>query len=162
MLASSHRANSISAQLPSHPLPAAPTPVLWRMPLLPDYQVMVVDIRAQGQVIGSLVLATKGVEWYEEAKLVLQVVTDFIGVGLLERDLQVQADISQIYPQLHYRLTQAVVENQQIDKLFELAVADMVEGLKLNRGLVLTLKASDASKQPAAPSEPLVAAHLRR
>ncbi|AFY96657.1 signal transduction histidine kinase [Chamaesiphon minutus PCC 6605] len=156
----SHRANSITNQLTNYPLPTAATPMLWRMPLLPDYQVMVVELCAQGQVIGGLVVATKGVEWYEEAKLVLQVVADFIGIGLLERDLQVQADISQIYPKLHYRLTQAVVENQQIDKLFEIAVADMVEGLKLNRGLVLTLKASDTSKQPAAHSETLVAAHL--
>jgi signal transduction histidine kinase len=155
----SHRTNSISAQLPAYPMPTAPTPVLWRMPLLPDYQVMVVEIRASKEVIGGLVVATKGVDWYEEAKLVYQVIADFIGVGLLESDLQAQADIAQIYPKLHYRLTQAVVENQQIDKLFEMAVADMVEGLKLNRGLVLTIKPSEV-KQPAAPTEPLVAARV--
>ncbi|WP_310488756.1 HAMP domain-containing sensor histidine kinase, partial [Chamaesiphon sp. VAR_69_metabat_338] len=68
--------------------------------------------------------------------------------------------ISQIYPQLHYRLTQAIVENQQIDRLFEIAVSDMVEALQLKRGLVLTLKSIDAplpqpeSTPAAVPTEP--------
>ena len=144
----SHRTNPISAQLPNFTVPPAPTPTQWRMPLLPDYHVMVVETRNQEQVTGSLVVATKGVEWYRETKLVFQIVADYVGVALIEADLQVQAQISQIYPKLHHRLTQAIVENQSIDRLFEIAVSDMVEGLQLKRGLVLTLKSGDLSKQP--------------
>ena len=145
----SHRTNSISSQLAHQTIPSAPTPTQWRMPLLPDYQVMLVETRNQGEVTGCLVVATKGVEWYRETKLVFQIVADYVGVALIEADLQVQAQISQIYPKLHHRLTQAIVENQQIDRLFELAVSDMVEALQLKRGLVLTLKTSDLLPKPA-------------
>jgi signal transduction histidine kinase len=140
-----HRANTISNQLTTCKIPTAPTPVLWRMPLLPDYQVMVVETRDRDRVTGCLIVATKGVQWYRETKLVLQIVAEYVSTALIEEDLQVQARISQIYPQLHYRLTQAIVENQQIDRLFEIAVSDMVEALNLKRGLVLTLKAGDRS-----------------
>jgi signal transduction histidine kinase len=139
----SHRTSSISAQIHTFTLPPAPNPMQWRMPLLPDYQVMIVENRDREQVIGYTIVATKGVEWYRETKLIYQLVADYISVGLIEEDLHVQAQISQIYPQLHYRLTQAIVENQQIDRLFEIAVADMVEALQLKRGLVLTLKSTD-------------------
>lgn len=144
----SHRTNSISSQLAHQTIPSAPTPTQWRMPLLPDYQVMLVETRNQGEVTGCLVVATKGMEWYRETKLVFQIVADYVGVALIEADLQVQAQISQIYPKLHHRLTQAIVENQQIDRLFELAVSDMVEALQLKRGLVLTLKTSDLLPKP--------------
>jgi signal transduction histidine kinase len=149
----SHRTSSISEQITTFTLPDAPTPVQWRMPLLPDYQVMVVENRDRDRVIGYTIVATKGVEWYRETKLIYQLVADYISVGLIEEDLHVQAQISQIYPQLHYRLTQAIVENQQIDRLFEIAVADMVEALQLKRGLVLTLKSVEAP-QPQPTSTP--------
>jgi signal transduction histidine kinase len=147
----SHRTNSIGTQLVDYVPPAASTPTLWRMPLLPDYQVMAIDLNDGQKVTGCLLLATKGVEWYEEAKLVLQVVADYISTALLEEDLYIQAQISEIYPKLHYRLTQAVVENHSTDRLFEIAVADMVNALKLKRGLVLTLKSSDLSKPKPSP-----------
>jgi signal transduction histidine kinase len=143
----SHRTNSISTQIPTYTIPAAPTPTQWKMPLLPDYQVMVVETRNQEQVTGCVIVATKGVEWYRETKLVLQIVADYIGVALIEEDLQVQAQISRIYPKLHHHLTQAIVENQQMDRLFEIAVSDMVEALHLKRGLILTLKSGDAKQQ---------------
>jgi signal transduction histidine kinase len=143
----SHRTHSISSQLPTYDPPTAATPTQWKIPLLPDYQVMVVETRDQEQVTGCLVVATKGVEWYRETKLVFQMVSEYVGVALIEEDLQVQAQISKIYPKLHYQLTQAIVENQPIDRLFEIAVSDMVEALQLKRGLVLTLKTNDLSKQ---------------
>ena len=144
----SHRTNSISSQLAHYTIPVAPTPTRWRMPLLPDYQVMVVETRNQGQATGCLVVATKGVDWSRETELVFQVVADYIGVALVEADLQVQAQIAEIYPQLYYQLTQAIVENQPIDRLFEIAVSDMVAALQLKRGLVLTLKTSDSPQSP--------------
>lgn len=146
-----HRANGISAQIPSHQIPSAPTPTQWKMPLLPDYQIMVVETRDQDRVTGCLMVATKGVQWYRETKLVFQIVADYVSTALIEEDLQAQAQISQVYPQLHHHLTQAIVENQQVDRLFEIAVSDMVEALKLKRGLVLTLKTSDPSKQKLDP-----------
>jgi signal transduction histidine kinase len=141
-----HRTNIISSQLPNYKIPSATTPTQWKIPLLPDYQVMVIETRDQNQVTGCLVVATKGVQWYRETKLVFQIVADYVGAALIEEDLQAQAQISKVYPQLHYHLTQAIVENQQVDRLFEIAVSDMVEALHLKRGLVLTLK-NDASKQ---------------
>jgi hypothetical protein len=153
----SHRTNSIGTQLVDYLPPSAPNPTLWRMPLLPNYQVMVLDLTDGQQVIGCLAIATKGVEWYEDAKLVLQVVGDYISTALVQEDLYIQAQISELYPKLHYRLTQAIVEQQSTDRLFEIAVSDMVNTLKLKRGLVLTLKASDSSKPPApqiAPPQP--------
>jgi signal transduction histidine kinase len=149
-----HRTNAITTQLPNYSVPAAPTPVQWRMQLLPDYQVMVVETRNQEEVTGYLVVATKGVQWYRETKLVFQIVSDYIGAALIEEDLHMQAQISQIYPQLHHHLTQAIVENQQIDRLFEIAVSDMVEALNLKRGLVLTLKAGDHSRQKSPTEQP--------
>ncbi|WP_310425535.1 HAMP domain-containing sensor histidine kinase [Chamaesiphon sp. VAR_48_metabat_135_sub] len=143
----SHRTHSISSQLPHYEPPTAATPTQWKMPLLADYQVMVVETRDQEEVTGCLVLATKGVEWYRETKLVFQMVSEYVGAALIEEDLQVQAQISKIYPKLHYQLTQAIVENQPIARLFEIAVSDMVEALELKRGLVLTLKTSDLPKQ---------------
>jgi signal transduction histidine kinase len=145
----SHRTNSIEAQLVDYAPPAAPNPTLWRMPLLPDYQVMVLDLTDAQQVIGCIVLATKGVEWYEETKLVLQVVGDYVSTALVQEDLYIQAQVSELYPKLHYRLTQAIVEQQSTDRLFEIAVSDMVTALKLKRGLVLTLKASNPAKSSA-------------
>ena len=144
----SHRTNSISSQLAHSTIPPAPTPTRWRMPLLPDYQVMVVETHNQGQATGCLVVASKGVDWSRETELVFQVVADYIGVALVEADLQVQAQIAEIYPQLYYQLTQAIVENQPIDRLFEIAVSDMVAALQLKRGLVLTLKTSDSPQSP--------------
>ena len=142
-----HRTQAVSANLPTHSIPSAASPVQWRMPLLADYQVMVVETHNQGQVTGCLIVATKGVEWYRETKLVFQIVSDYVGAALIEEDLHVQAQISQIYPKLHHHLTQAIVENQQVDRLFEIAVTDMVEALQLKRGLVLTLKAGEAGRQ---------------
>jgi signal transduction histidine kinase len=147
----SSRTQSISSQLLNYPLPAAPTPTQWRIPILPDYQVMVVETRDQDRVTGCLILATKGVEWYRETKLILQMVAEYVGVALIEEDLHVQAQISQIYPQLHHRLTQAIVENQPINQLFELAVSDMLEALQLKRGLVVTLKTGDKSGDLSRP-----------
>jgi signal transduction histidine kinase len=143
----SHRTNSISTQIPTYDIPAAPIPTQWRMPLLPDYQVMVVETRDQERVTGCVILATKGVEWYRETKLVLQIVADYIGVALIEADLHVQAQIAGVYPKLHHHLTQAIVENQQMDRLFEIAVSDIVDALQLKRGLVLTLKSGGAKQQ---------------
>ena len=147
-----HRANAISTQIHDHKIPAAPTPTQWKMPLLPDYQVTIVETRDQDRVTGCLMVATKGVQWYRETKLVFQIVADYVSTALIEEDLQAQAQISQIYPQLHHHLTQAIVENQQVNRLFEIAVSDMVEALKLKRGLVLTLKTSDPSKQKPDPA----------
>ena len=148
-----HRTNAISSYLPAQNIPEAATPIQWRTTLLPDYQVMVVETRDQEQVTGCLIVATKGVEWYRETKLVFQIVSDYVSAALIEEDLHVQAQISQIYPKLHHHLTQAIVENQQVDRLFEIAVADMVDALQLKRGLVLTLKAGDATKQQRSNSE---------
>jgi signal transduction histidine kinase len=142
-----HRAHAVSADLAGYSIPPAPSPIQWRIPSLGDYQVMVVETRNQGQVTGCLIVATKGVEWYRETKLVFEIVADYVGAALIEEDLHVQAQISQIYPKLHHHLTQAIVENQQVDRLFEIAVADMVDALQLKRGLVLTLKAGEAGKQ---------------
>jgi signal transduction histidine kinase len=147
-----HRANAISTQIPDHPIPSAPTPTQWKMPLLPDYQVTIVETRDREQVTGCLMVATKGVQWYRETKLVFQIVADYVSTALIEEDLQAQAQISQIYPQLHHHLTQAIVENQQVNRLFEIAVSDMVEALKLKRGLVLTLKTIDPSRQKPDPT----------
>ena len=47
-----HRANTISSQLTTTKIPSAPTPVLWRTSLLPDYQVMVVETRDRDRVTG--------------------------------------------------------------------------------------------------------------
>lgn len=149
----SHRTNAISDQLMTLAIPTASTPTQWRMPLLPDYQLMVVETRDRDRVTGCLIVATKGVEWYRETKLVFQIVSEYVGVALIEEDLQVQARISQIYPKLHHHLAQAIVENQQIERLFEIAVSDMVEALQLKRGLVLTLKSGDLSKQPPSTTE---------
>ncbi|WP_373542050.1 sensor histidine kinase [Chamaesiphon sp.] len=146
----SHRTNSISSQLVNYPLPSAPTPTLWRMTLLPDYQVTIVETRDGDRITGCVIVATKGVDWSPETKLIFQIVADYVGVALIQADLQIQAQISQIYPQLYYRLTQAIVENHRIDRLFEIAVADMVAALKLKRGLVLTLKSSGSIVQPVA------------
>jgi signal transduction histidine kinase len=151
----SHRTSSISDRLPTCEIPAAPTPIQWRMPLLPDYHVTIVETRNQSQVTGCVILATKGVEWYRETKLILQIVADYVGVALIEEDLQSQAKIASVYPLLHQRLTQAIVEKQPMERLFEVAVSDMVLALQLKRGLVLTLKAS--TKQPAQQVETLVA-----
>jgi signal transduction histidine kinase len=147
----SNRTQSISSQLLNYPLPTASTPTQWRIPILADYQVMVVETCDQDRVTGCLIVATKGVEWYRETKLVLQMVAEYVGVALIEEDLHVQAQISQIYPQLHHRLTQAIVENQPINQLFELAVTDMVEALQLKRGLVVTLKTGDKSGDLSKP-----------
>jgi signal transduction histidine kinase len=149
----SHRTNSISAQLTTFDIPDAPKPIQWRMPLLPDYQVTIVETRNQSQVTGCVMLATKGVEWFRETKLVLQIVADYIGVALIEEDLQLQAQIARIYPRLHQRLTQAIVENQPMKQLFEIAVSDMVEALQIKRGFVLTLKTSDV--KPATSQIPV-------
>jgi signal transduction histidine kinase len=150
----SHRANSIESQLVDYAPPAATTPTMWRMPLLPDYQVMVVDLVDGQQVIGCMILATKGVEWYEETKLVLQVVGEYVATALVQEDLYIQSQVAELYPKLHYRLTQAIVEQQSTDRLFEIAVSDMVTALKLKRGLVLTLKAGDYAKQPSPQATP--------
>jgi signal transduction histidine kinase len=151
----SHRTNSIGTQLVNYVPPAAPNPTLWRMPLLADYQMMALDLTDGQQAIGCLLVATKGVEWYEEAKLVLQVVGDYISTALVQEDLYIQAQISELYPKLHYRLAQAIVEQQSTDRLFELAVSDMVNILKLKRGLVLTLKHSDSSASKSSEVAPL-------
>lgn len=147
-----HRTNTISTQISNYPIPAAPTPTQWKMPLLPDYQVTIIETRDRDRVTGCLVVATKGVQWYRETKLVFQIVADYVSTALIEEDLQAQAQISRIYPQLHHHLTQAIVENQQVDRLFEIAVSDMVEALELRRGLVLTLKTGDPSKQKPDPA----------
>jgi signal transduction histidine kinase len=151
----SHRTGSISDRLPTCEIPAAPTPIQWRMPLLPDYHVTIVETRNQAQVTGCVILATKGVEWYRETKLILQIVADYVGVALIEEDLQSQAKIASVYPLLHQRLTQAIVEKQPMERLFEVAVSDMVLALQLKRGLVLTLKAN--TKQSAQQVETSVA-----
>ena len=155
----SHRTGSISDRLPTCEIPAAPTPIQWRMPLLPDYHVTIVETRDRAQVTGCVILATKGVEWYRETKLILQIVADYVGVALIEADLQSQAKIASVYPLLHQRLTQAIVEKQPMERLFEVAVSDMVLALQLQRGLVLTVKAStkqfpqqvETSVAPVAP-----------
>jgi GAF domain len=149
-----HRTGAVSAQLPTYNIPAAATPTQWKMPLLANYEVMVVETRNQGQATGCLIVATNGVKWYRETKLVLQIVSDYVAAALIEEDLHVQAQISQIYPKLHHHLTQAIVENQQVDRLFEIAVADMVEALQLKRGLVLTLKAGEAGRQQRNYAQP--------
>ena len=142
---SSYRTNAIEHQLPNYRPPAAPAPTLWQMPLLPDYQVIIVETRYQQQANGCLMLATKGVKWYPETKGVLQIVADYVATALIQEELRLQAQISQIYPALHYHLTQAIVENQELSRLFEIAVSDMVRALQLKRGLVIALKSPKKS-----------------
>jgi signal transduction histidine kinase len=151
-----YRTHGIENKLTSYSPPTAPAPITWQMPLLPDYQVTIVDTRYQQQQNGCLMVATKGVQWYPETKMVLQIVADYIGTALMQEDLKLQAQIAQIYPALHYHLTQAIVENQELDRLFEVAVADIVTALQLKRGLVLTLKSAD--RQPTAAHPPASAA----
>jgi signal transduction histidine kinase len=141
----SHRTNAITPQLTDLIPPAAQTPSLWRMPLLPDYQVIVVETRDEQQINGCLIVATKGVEWYRETKLVLQIVSDYVSTALIEAELYIQAQISEIYPTLYYNLAQAIAENQPTNRLFEIAVSDIVSGLQLKRGLAIVLKSKDLS-----------------
>ncbi len=152
----SHRTKSIETQLLGYMPPAAMNPTVWQIPLLPDYNVMVVNTLYQQQVNGCLMVATKGVEWYPETKLMLQIAADYIATALVQEELQIQAQIAQIYPALHYHLTQAIVENQSLDRLFEIAVSDMVTALNIERGLVLTLKSGEMSKlrQPGFADSP--------
>jgi hypothetical protein len=161
-----YRTNGIANQLSGHIPPEAPTPILWRMPLLADYQVMVVETRYQQQAIGCLMVATKGVTWYPETKSIFQMVADYIATALVEEELRTQAQISQIFPALHYHLTQAIVENQELDRLFEIAVSDMVTALQLKRGLVLTLKSrgqgTESHQQPATTGSAIVPADSSR
>lgn len=138
-----YRTHGIETKLTSYIPPAAPSPILWQMPLLPDYQVTIVETRYQQQANGCLMVATKGVQWYPETKMVLQIVADYIATALIQEELRLQAQIAQVYPALHYHLTQAIVENQETDRLFEIAVSDIVTALQLKRGLVLTLKSGD-------------------
>jgi signal transduction histidine kinase len=140
-----HRTTPIAEQLPSYNPPSAPNPTLWRMPLLPDYQVMVTETRDGQQVNGCLMVATKGVEWYRETKLVLQVVADYVSTALIEEELHFQAQISNIYPKLHYQLAKAIAEDRTTEQLFEVAISDMVGELKLKRGLVLALKSTSVT-----------------
>ena len=142
---SSYRTNAIEHQLPNYRPPAAAAPTLWQMPLLPDYQVIVVETRYQQQPNGCLMLATKGVKWYPETKGVLQIVADYVATALIQEELRLQAQISQIYPALHYHLTQAIVEDRDLGTLFEIAVSDMVTALQLKRGLVVALKSNKKS-----------------
>lgn len=143
----SYRTQGIEDRLSEYNPPPALQPTMWQMPLLPDYNVIVVNTCYQQQVQGCLMLATKGVEWYPETKLVLQIAADYIATALVQEELQQQAQIAQIYPALHYHLTQAIVENQDVDRLFEIAVSDMVTALGLKRGFVLNLKSNDLHKQ---------------
>jgi signal transduction histidine kinase len=143
----SYRTQGIEDRLAEYIPPTALQPTMWQMPLLPDYNVIVVNTCYQQQVQGCLMLATKGVEWYPETKLVLQIAADYIATALVQEELQQQAQIAQIYPALHYHLTQAIVENQDVDRLFEIAVSDMVTALGLKRGFVLNLKSNDPHKQ---------------
>ncbi len=140
-----YRTHSIETKLPEYTPPAAPSAIRWQMPLLPDYHVMIVETRYQQQINGCLMVATKGVQWYPETKMVLQIVADYVATALFQAELKVQAQIAQIYPALYYHLTQAIVENQDLDRLFEIALSDMVTALQLKRGLLLTLKSSDRS-----------------
>jgi signal transduction histidine kinase len=161
-----YRTNGVANQLSGHIPPEAPTPILWRMPLLADYQVMVVETRYQQQAIGCLMVATKGVTWYPETKSIFQMVADYIATALVEEELRTQAQISQIFPALHYHLTQAIVENQELDRLFEIAVSDMVTALQLKRGLVLTLKSrgqgTESHQQTATTGSEIVPADISR
>jgi signal transduction histidine kinase len=141
------RTKGIESRIPDYIPPPALKPTMWKMPLLPDYQVIIVNTRDRQQVNGCLMLATKGVEWYPETKLIFQIAADYIATALAQEELQQQAQIAQIYPALHYHLTQAIVENQNVDRLFQIAVSDMVRALGLKRGLVLTLKSKDP-RQP--------------
>jgi signal transduction histidine kinase len=150
----SHRTNTITLQLPDLRPPSAPTPALWRMPLLPDYQVIVVETRDEQQINGCVIVATKGVEWYRETKLVLQIVSDYVSTALIEEEFYIQARISGIYPQLHYNLAQAIAENQPTKRLFEIAVSDMVKALQLKRGLAIVLKSKDLSIPKDSQVEP--------
>jgi signal transduction histidine kinase len=143
----SHRTNAITPKLTDLMPPPAQTPALWRMPLLPDYQVMVVETRNEQQINGCLIVATKGVEWYRETKLVLQIVSDYVSTALIEEELYLQAQISELYPQLYYSLAQAIAENQPTNRLFEIAVSDIVSALQLKRGLALSLKSQDSSQK---------------
>jgi signal transduction histidine kinase len=143
----SYRTQGIEERLSEYNPPVALQPTMWKMPLLPDYNVIIVNTCYQQQVQGCLMLATKGVEWYPETKLVLQIAADYIATALVQEELQQQAQIAQIYPALHYHLTQAIVENQDVDRLFEIAVSDMVTALGLKRGFVLNLKSNDLHKQ---------------
>jgi signal transduction histidine kinase len=143
----SHRTNSITPKLTDLMPPPAQTPCLWRMPLLPDYQVMVVETRNEQQINGCLIVATKGVEWYRETKLVLQIVSDYVSTALIEEELYLQAQISELYPKLYYSLAQAIAENQPTNRLFEIAVSDIVSALQLKRGLALSIKSQDSSQK---------------
>jgi signal transduction histidine kinase len=155
-----YRTNAVSNQLSSHIPPPAPSPISWRMPLLADYEVTIVETRDRQQVNGCLMVATKGVKWYPETKMVLQIVADYVATALVQEELQLQAQISQIYPALHYHLTQAIVENQELDRLFEIAVSDMVTALQLKRGLVLTLKSADRQMTGLTPPATTTSAEI--
>ena len=143
----SHRTNAITPKLTNLMPPPAQTPCLWRMPLLPDYQVTIVETRNEQQINGCLIVATKGVEWYRETKLVLQIVSDYVSTALIEEELYLQAQISELYPQLYYSLAQAIAENQPTNRLVEIAVSDIVSALQLKRGLALSIKSQDSSQK---------------
>jgi signal transduction histidine kinase len=123
--------------------PEAITPTEWRQPLLAGYKVMVVNTYDRQQVSGCLIVATKGVIWYPETELVLQIVAEYIATALALAELNQQAHIAKVYPALYYHLTQAIVENRELNELFQIAVRDMLTALQLERGMILSLKTSD-------------------
>jgi signal transduction histidine kinase len=126
--------------------PSAPNPIEWRQPLLAGYQVMVVDTYDRQQVNGSLIIATKGVTWYPETKLVLQIVAQYVATALSLAEMNQQAHIAKVYPALYYHLTQAIVDNEDLDTLFRIAVEDMLTALQLQRGMILSLRSNDRDK----------------
>ena len=145
-MAASYLRAGVDIRVTDYTPPTAPTPTLWRLPLPSSYQVMVIETRDLVGVNGCLVVATQGLDWNSDAKAGLEAIGNYVSTILIKEELQLQAQISQVYPQLHHHLSQAIVEDRDLNQLFEIAVSDMVNALHLKRGLVLTLKSSDRSQ----------------
>jgi signal transduction histidine kinase len=136
-----YRFESIAAELVKNTPPSSDSPLLWRSSLLPDYQMMVVDTYYQQHVDGCIVVASKKTNWTKENKLLLQLAADYTAVAVAHNQFQQQAEFAKLYPHIQLRLTQAISERQDLDRLFGMVLEDILTGLKLDRGIVVGWKA---------------------
>jgi hypothetical protein len=138
--AETYALKSIAAELTSHRPPNYDEPRMWRTPLMPTHQVIVVNTYYQQRVDGCIVVATKKTNWTDENRLLLQVAADYVAINVAHSLYQEQAEFAKAYPQMQLRLTQAISEREPIDRLFDLVLTDLLKSLNLERGMVLGWK----------------------
>ena len=127
----------------------------WCSELLAAKTVLKIYTRFQSSVNGVIVLGrSQPLEWTIAQQEILRVVSESVAIAISQVQLTQQVQAATRHQSLFDQLSLAISSANELDEIFQIAIAGTAEALQVDRGLLLLLKYTEPLSETQA-SDPL-------